>query len=189
MGQRMVKRRVAGSGDGQAEAPRGGRPRSVGEVVPHVGGAAFRRFGFVQSAVVTRWPEIVGDRYARVSTPEMIRFPVGKREDGTLHLLVEGAFATMLTHAAPAVIARVNRFFGYSAVARLQVRQGAALARKVAAPPPPPAAPPQPAGAELGASLRAIADPELRACLSALAEQMSLSVGAPALPVAGEVQA
>ena len=37
--------------------------------------STFKRFGFVQGAVVSRWAEIVGERYAKVSTPESIRFP------------------------------------------------------------------------------------------------------------------
>src|SRR5690606_17091062 len=48
------------------ERPRGGPARPVAELVPQIGRAAFRRFGFVQSSVVTRWPEIVGERHARV---------------------------------------------------------------------------------------------------------------------------
>ena len=47
-----------------------GGARAVSELLPKVGGAAFRKFGFVQSAVVSRWAEIVGERYARVSSPE-----------------------------------------------------------------------------------------------------------------------
>src|SRR5262245_49610029 len=41
------------------ERPRGGPAKPVAELVPQIGRAAFRRFGFVQSSVVTRWPEIV----------------------------------------------------------------------------------------------------------------------------------
>jgi len=40
--------------------PRGGPAKQVSDLVPQIGRAAFRRFGFVQSSVVTRWPEIVG---------------------------------------------------------------------------------------------------------------------------------
>lgn len=135
-------------------------------MLPEVGGSAFRRFGFVQSSVVTRWREIVGDRYAGVSSPESIRFPVGRKSEGTLTLIVEGAYAPMMQHVAPAIVERVNRFFGYPAVARIQFRQG----RPAAASPARAAAPsigPMPANME--ASVRAIADPELRACLEALA--------------------
>ena len=56
--------------------------RAVSDMLPEVGGAAFRRFGFVQSSIVSRWREIVGARYAAVSSPESIRFPPGKKSDG-----------------------------------------------------------------------------------------------------------
>ena len=38
-----------------------GGPRAIADLMPRIGGAAFRRFGFVQSSVVTRWAEIVGE--------------------------------------------------------------------------------------------------------------------------------
>ena len=60
------------------DAPRRNRVRATGEIIGDIGGVAFKRFGFVQSAVVSRWKEIVGERYARVSSPESIRFPTGK---------------------------------------------------------------------------------------------------------------
>ena len=165
-----------------AEAPRQARARAVADMLPQVGGAAFRRFGFVQSAVVSRWPEIVGIRYAAVSTPESIRFPRGEKSGGVLTLAVEGAHATMMQHVAPTLIERVNRFFGYAAVARLLIRQGAARPRPVA----PGRASPSPPAAELGDSLRAIGDPELRAVLESLAVGLSLTLGPPKLPEQSE---
>ena len=83
------------------ERPRGRGARPVSELVGHVGGVAFRRFGFVQSSVVTRWPEIAGERFAGVCAPESIRFPRGSKEGGTLHLVAHGAHAPMLQHVAP----------------------------------------------------------------------------------------
>jgi len=55
------------------EAPRSCRARSAGDLVGAIGDQSFRRFGFVQSSIVRRWPEIVGERYAKVSSPESIR--------------------------------------------------------------------------------------------------------------------
>jgi hypothetical protein len=166
-----------------AEAPRGGRARSVAEIVPEIGGAAFRRFGFVQSAIISRWPEIVGQRFSGVSAPESIRFPAGKKSDGVLTLTVEGAHAPMLQHVAPALIDRVNRFFGYPAVARVQIRQGAAQPRPQSlAKPAPKPAPPSLKPVALGDSLRAVGDPELRAVLESLATGLSFTTGAPRLP-------
>ena len=99
-----------------ADAPRSGRARSAGDILGKVGGVAFKRFGFVQSAVVSRWGEIVGERYAKVSSPESIRFPAGRKSGGVLTLLVEGAHAPLMQHLTPLIIERVNRFFRYEAV-------------------------------------------------------------------------
>ncbi len=173
----MTERRTRAPRATATPPERARRSRSIAELMPQAGGAAFRRFGFIQSAVVSRWAEIVGPRYAGVSSPESIRFPAGKREAGVLTLVVEGAHATMMQHVAPAIIERVNRFFGYAAVARVTIRQSAGVARR--APTPKPAAAPRPApaefGAELGDSLRSIGDPELRAVLEALAGGLSLT--------------
>src|SRR3990170_3543975 len=100
------------------------RAQATGELVGEIGGMAFKRFGFVQSAVVSRWAEIVGERYAKVSSPESIRFPAGRKSGGTLTLLVEGAHSPLIQHLSPLIMERVNRFFGYPAVARLVFRQG-----------------------------------------------------------------
>ncbi|WP_253201291.1 DUF721 domain-containing protein [Sphingomonas quercus] len=161
-----VKRAPGTTTAAAAEAPRAGYARAVADIVPAIGDAAFRRFGFVQSAVVSRWGEIVGERYAGVSTPESIRFPAGKRQDGVLSLVVESAHAPMMQHVAPVIVERVNRFFGYAAVGRVAIRQGAAAKRPARRPA---RQPDGPVPAELGESLKAIADPELKAVLESLA--------------------
>ena len=152
---------------------RGGEARAVSDLMPEIGRAAFRRFGFVQSSVVSRWDEIVGSRYAQVSMPEMIRFPVGKKAEGTLELVVESGHAPMMQHVMPEIIERVNRFFGYAAVAKVKMRQGlVARPEKPAAKAPPML---KPAPFELGDSLREIADPELSAVLESLAKSLAKS--------------
>jgi hypothetical protein len=172
------------------EPARSMRPRAVADMLPDVGRAAFRRFGFVQSSIVSRWREIVGERYAGVSSPESIRFPPGKRSDGVLSLVVEGAHAPMMQHVAPVIVERVNRFFGYQAVSRVQFRQGIVRVVKAKARTAPPSLRPIPA--DLGDSLRQIADPELRAVLEGLARGLGAGEGAPApqmmtIPVVGKL--
>jgi hypothetical protein len=157
------------------ETPRSCRARSAGELVGEVGGQSFRRFGFVQSSIVGRWSEIVGERYAKVSSPESIRFPTGRKAGGALTLLVEGAHAPLIQHLAPIIIERVNRFFGYQAVNRVIFKQG-----RPPAPQDRPARPElRPVPKELGEGLREIADPELRSCLESLASQIAANSGAP----------
>ena len=162
------------------EPRRAMRPRAVSDMLPDVGRAAFRRFGFVQSSVVSRWREIVGERYARVSSPESIRFPPGRKSNGVLTLIVEGAHAPMMQHVAPAIVERVNRFFGYPAVERVVFRQGLVRVAQTKPRVAPPSLKPLPA--DLGDSLREIADPELRAVLESLARGLSPSEGRASTP-------
>jgi hypothetical protein len=166
----------------EAEPQRSCRARAAGELVGDVGGQSFRRFGFVQGAIVSRWAEIVGERYARVSSPESIRFPAGRKSSGVLTLLVDGAHAPLIQHLAPLITERVNRFFGHAAINRIVFRQGR-----------PPAQPPKverpqlrAVPKELGMGLREIADPELRACLESLAARIAATSGPPSLPQESE---
>lgn len=157
--------------------PRGGNAKAIGDLTPEIGRTAFRRFGFVQSSVITRWPEIVGPAHARVCAPEAIRFPPGEKADGILQLVVTPAHATIIQHVIPEIMDRVNRFFGYRAVARVKIRQGV-----VQAPParePARTAPPslKPIPLELGDSLRDIGDPELRTVLESLARSLDSATG------------
>ena len=168
----MTKEKVE---NGRSE--RSCRARSAAELIGDVGGQSFRRFGFIQSSIVSRWADIVGERYARASSPESIRFPAGKKAAGVLTLLVDGAHAPLIQHLTPLIVERVNRFFGYAAIDRIVFRQGrpARPAHKVERPQL------RPVPKELGEGLREIADPELRACLESLAARIASSSGPPAV--------
>jgi hypothetical protein len=163
--------------ESKEEAPRRGHARACGDLVSDIAGTSFKRFGFVQGAVVSRWTEIVGERYAKVSTPESIRFPAGKKAGGILTLSVEGAHAPLLQHLGPMIIERVNRFFGYEAVSKIGFRQGRSAKREPKPQRPADAAVPK----ELGEGLRQITDPELRTVLESLAGKLAGSRGAPAV--------
>ena len=165
------------------QAERSCRPRRAGDLVGDIGGQSFRRFGFVQSAIVSRWAEIVGERYARVSSPESIRFPTGKKFGGVLTLLVEGAHAPLIQHLTPLIVERVNRFFGHAAINRIVFRQG----KPQVADTKPKRPDLRPVPKELGEGLREIADPELRACLESLAGKIAGTTGAPTVDAPTEV--
>jgi hypothetical protein len=152
------------------ERPRGGQARAIADLMPEIGRTAFRRFGFVQSSVVSRWPEIVGPHHARICAPESIRFAPGAKSEGILQLVVVPAHAPLIQHVIPEIIERVNRFFGYNAVAKVKLRQGAVTPPQAKDRTAPPSLKPIPL--ELGESLRDIGDPELRQVLESLARSL-----------------
>jgi hypothetical protein len=73
--------------------------------------------------------------------------------------------ALEIQHESDVILQRVNRFFGWSAVGRLALRQ-APLSRR--APPPRPRAPDAQSVAKVAETLSAIEDEELRAALARL---------------------
>jgi len=158
-----------------APPERSRRARAVADLVPSIGGQAFKRFGFTQSAIVERWEEVVGPQYARHSRPESLAFPRGKQDGGTLKVAVTGALSPMLKHVEPQVIERVNRLLGYAAVAKIVLRHAdmEPMARPAPAPVPVELSP------ETRSTLRDIADPDLRASLESLAQALSASRGPP----------
>lgn len=148
----------------------------MGDLAAVAGGAAFRRFGFAQAQIVARWAEIVGAEFARHAQPHALRFPIGKRAGGVLHLTVTGAYAPQLTMIEAEIVDRVNRFFGHAAVARLHMIHGTPTPPRARLPSPPE---PPPVPRALEGSLREIADPDLKASLTALARQIGVTRGSP----------
>jgi hypothetical protein len=61
------------------ERPRGGQARAICRSDARYRAHAFRRFGFVQSSVVTRWPEIVGETTPASARPRRSAFRPAKR--------------------------------------------------------------------------------------------------------------
>lgn len=106
---------------------------ALAAMLSRITGAALRKRGFAESAVVTNWAEIIGPELAADTAPQKLAFPRGGRSGGTLHVRVVGALATELQHLEPLVIERINTYFGYRAVARLALVQGPLPARRDAA--------------------------------------------------------
>ncbi len=84
----------------------------------------YRARGFLHQEIVGRWREIVGEELAGMCLPIRISFPRDSRRDGTLRIKVAPGFAPLVQHAAPLILERVNRHFGYGALARLSLTQG-----------------------------------------------------------------
>src|SRR3984893_953761 len=111
--------------------PISAKPLSV--LLSDVFSDAYAKQGFAARELVTRWGEIAGAEIAAHSEPLKIQWPrpvQGQpQEPATLVLRVEGPMALEIQHASDVILQRVNRFFGWSAVGRLALRQ-APLSRR-----------------------------------------------------------
>ena len=100
-------------------------PRPLARMVERLTKSTLGRHGFAHGAIVTKWPEIVGNDMARHTQPEKIVFSRDGVSGGTLHLrCASGALATEIQHLEPQILERINTFFGYKAVVRLKLVQG-----------------------------------------------------------------
>ena len=130
---------------------------------------AYARQGFAARELVTRWAEIAGKDIAAHSEPLKMQWPrpvEGQpQEPATLVLRVEGPAALEIQHSSDVILERVNRFFGWSAVGRLALRQAPLSRREQLTPP---SAPDPKSVAEVAKTLSAVEDEELRAALARL---------------------
>jgi hypothetical protein len=142
--------------------------------------AAFERYGHAFAELIMRWPEIAGPDVAAIAEPEKIRWPRAhdgsRRQGGTLVVRAAAGRALDISYAAPLLIERINRFFGYGAIAAVKAVQSAsppALPRKKSRP----ARPESAGGAEN--EVAGIADPGLRQALLRLAAARQNADGSP----------
>ena len=149
--------------------PAHSQPRPLSQLVGKTIADLFARQGFATTGIVTHWPEIVGPEIADHAEPMRMVWPRRVHEDdpdpATLVLRVEGPVALEIQHLSGVIIERVNRFFGWRAVGRIQIRQ-APLARRGRKTPPP--APDPAIVARLAAGMADIADDDLRGALARL---------------------
>jgi hypothetical protein len=147
--------------------PISAKPLSV--LLSDVFSDAYAKQGFAARELVTRWAEIAGPEIAAHCEPVKIQWPRPvegqKQEPATLVLRVEGPMALEIQHASDVVLQRVNRFFGWSAVGRLALRQ-APLSRRD--PPRPSRVPDAEAVAKVAKTLSSVEDEALRAALARL---------------------
>jgi hypothetical protein len=147
--------------------PINARPLSV--LLNEVFSEAYARQGFAARELVTRWAEIAGAEIAAHCEPLKLQWPRPvegqQQEPATLVLRVEGPTALEIQHKSDVILERVNRFFGWSAIGRLALRQ-APLSRRDRPKPAPPVDPN--AIAKIAEELSSIEDEQLRAALARL---------------------
>lgn len=114
--------------------PRRGRVAKLSRTASALVSKAVRAKGFAEAEIVTRWRRIVGAELAQSTVPVRLVFPRGQRRGATLHVRAESAFAPILQQRSGVVIELVNRYLGYAAVSRLEVRHGPLPVARITAP-------------------------------------------------------
>ncbi len=150
---------------------------AIGAFVARMLDPIARARGFATTALLTEWPAVVGAELARFTSPDKVIWPrrndgqegqdriSGWRTEGAILVLkVEGPRAIEVQHQAEQILERVNRYFGYRAIAQLRFLQ-APLNREA----PAPAATPEPVSGADVPGAEAIDDQGLANALRRLA--------------------
>jgi len=87
-----------------------------------------RKRGFAAVELVASWGEIVGPAYAETTQPDRLVWPrraggTERFDEGVLTVRCTPSAALRLSHEMPAVVERINAFFGYRAVGRVRLLQ------------------------------------------------------------------
>ncbi len=156
---------------------RGGGLRALAATLPKVTARAYGRRGFAEGGLAADWTSVVGRDIARRCQPQRLSFARnGPREGGTLTLRVDSGFALELQHLEPLLIERLNSYFGYRAVAAVNLRQGP-LRQKSAETASKPADLTPDEETRLQTRLAGVEDPEMRAALGRLGRSFRQSRG------------
>lgn len=99
-------------------------PLPLASLLPTLTRKALGKFGFSYIGLITDWATIVGPDIAQMSAPEKLTFPRNKRDSGVLSLKAEGGAALEIQHLEPQILDRINTYFGYRAVMRLNIING-----------------------------------------------------------------
>lgn len=82
--------------------------------------------GFSGVDILEHWEDMIGTDLAKGARPEKLTFEKNARTHGTLLVKTAGgAFAMLFEHQRARVIERINTFFGYPAVSKIKIVQGA----------------------------------------------------------------
>jgi hypothetical protein len=103
---------------------RGGGPRALSSSLKSNTKFIFGKRGLADGTILKDWNIIAGEHLAAHSQPEKISYSKG-RNCGSLHLRIDsGSIATEMQHLQPLLIERINGYFGFKAIDRVNVTQG-----------------------------------------------------------------
>lgn len=168
----------------------------LSDVLKKVTDPVVQKRGFASSELILAWPELVGPIFSECTWPERILWPSGKQSEkqkdacapetatdalgltggggGILIVQMESATSVLFQHTSSQLIARINDFLGWSALAGIRIRpnvpEKAWRNHKAILPKENTLSPPQ--EQKLAALLAPICDEKLRAALHSLGKEI-----------------
>jgi hypothetical protein len=98
-------------------------PMTFPKLLPKLMKPVLKGYGFSEASIILDWSKIVGPELAAHCCPDRLSFQKGKQGQATLYLKVEPAFSLMVEYSHPLILDKINSYFGYQAVSRLQLIQ------------------------------------------------------------------
>ena len=100
--------------------------KSTASFVHQLTQKSFEKRGFAQSKLIINWKEIVGLDLYKLSKPVKMTFPKNAL-GSTLTIEIDGAFGPELDLQKNIIIEKVNRIYGYKAVAKINFKASTCL--------------------------------------------------------------
>lgn len=104
-------------------------PRSITASIDKIAKTVIGKDWALYSTLLGHWAEIVGEEFAKNSTPIKVSFPKGKpaeekwaqgnRSDGVLHVKLPQGLVMDFTYRSEQIRSRISDFFGYPAIERI----------------------------------------------------------------------
>jgi hypothetical protein len=99
------------------------KPRTIADAVDKVARRSAGKDWGLYANLLNHWSEIVGQEYARITTPVKITFPYqpqeAQRKNGVLTVRLPKGLAMEFSFKAELIRQRINIYFGYEAFARI----------------------------------------------------------------------
>ncbi|MFA6279636.1 MAG: DciA family protein [Bdellovibrionales bacterium] len=107
-------------------------PQTIASTINSIARTAMGKDWALYATLLNHWGEIVGEEYAKVTTPVKIVFPHGKKEGdkwasgnrtgGILTIALPHGLAMEFSFLTETMLARINGFFGYPAIEKIALQ-------------------------------------------------------------------
>ena len=99
--------------------------KPISDIIHPITNKAFKKKGFLQGEIISKWSQIVGESLAKKTQPKRIRFASQSSSALTTKLIIQVDIgcAPIIQHQQKEILDKLNTYFGYLAIGKLQIIQ------------------------------------------------------------------